>query len=102
MSKANFNHLIQSDKPVLIDFSAEWCGPCKMLKPILQEVKSRIGDKATIVKVDVDKNPALANQFEIRGVPTLMIFKNGKSEWRQSGVIQTDKLVSILQQHGAV
>ena len=102
MPKASFNHLINSEKPVLIDFSAEWCGPCKMLKPILQEVKTKIGDKATIVKVDVDKNPQLASQFEIRGVPTLMIFRKGKSEWRQSGVMQADHLVSVLEQHGAV
>jgi thioredoxin 1 len=92
-----FNQMIQSDKPVLVDFSAEWCGPCKMMAPILKEVKKEIGDSATIIKVDVDKNPAAASEYHVQGVPTLILFKNGKPLWRQSGVIQKAGLVNIIQ-----
>ncbi|CAN5512410.1 thioredoxin [soil metagenome] len=92
-----FNQMIQSDKPVLVDFSAEWCGPCKMMAPILKEVKKEIGDTATIIKVDVDKNPAAASEYQVQGVPTLILFKNGKPLWRQSGVVQKSGLVSVIQ-----
>ncbi|MDN3655252.1 thioredoxin [Ferruginibacter paludis] len=92
-----FHQMIQSDKPVLVDFSAEWCGPCKMMAPILKEVKKEIGDSATIIKVDVDKNPAAASEYQVQGVPTLILFKNGKQLWRQSGVVQKSGLVSIIQ-----
>lgn len=95
----SFEALINGDKPVLVDFFATWCGPCKMMAPILKDVKDRMGDNVKIIKVDVDKNQRLAAQLNIQGVPTLMIFKNGQNKWRQSGVIQARQLEQILQQH---
>ena len=91
-----FNEIIQSEKPVLVDFFAEWCGPCKMMAPILRDVKQELGDAATIVKVDVDANPQAANEFQVRGVPTLILFKEGKPLWRQSGVVQKAGLVDVI------
>ena len=93
-----FDEMIQSDKPVLVDFFAEWCGPCKMMAPILKDVKQEIGELATILKVDVDKNPKAAQQFQVQGVPTLILFKNGKQLWRQSGVIPKAGLIGIIKQ----
>ncbi|RIV72100.1 thioredoxin [Flagellimonas aequoris] len=95
--KGNFSALINTDQLVLIDFSAEWCGPCKMLAPILKQVKDELGDSLKIVKIDVDKNQALANTFQVRGVPTIMFFKNGKQLWRQSGVLQKADIVKVAQ-----
>jgi thioredoxin 1 len=94
-----FTELIAGDKPVLVDFSAEWCGPCKMMKPILHELKAKVGDAATIIKVDVDKSPDIAAPYHIQSVPTLMLFRNGKVLWRQSGVQQASTLQEIIAQY---
>src|SRR3989344_1807407 len=99
MSK--FNDLISGEKPVLVDFFATWCGPCKMMGPILDDVSKKISDKAIVLKVDVDKNREAAAKYNVQGVPTLIIFKQGKIVWRQSGVVQANQLISLLQQHAA-
>ncbi len=91
-----FNEIINSDKPVLVDFFAEWCGPCKMMAPILKDVKKEVGDTVAIIKVDVDKSPQAAQEYQVQGVPTLILFKNGKPLWRQSGVVPKAGLVGVI------
>ena len=95
----NFNKLINSGKPILVDFFAEWCGPCKTMAPILKDTKTKLGDQASIIKVDVDKNQSLATAFQIKGVPTLILFKNGQPVWRQSGVVPANELVKLFNQY---
>ncbi len=94
-----FNELINSETPVLVDFYATWCGPCKMMSPMLEELKGKIGEKAKIVKIDIDKNPQAADKYGVRSVPTLMVFKQGKVLWRQLGVVPVHQLESIIGQY---
>lgn len=93
---SSFNEIIQSDKPVLVDFFATWCGPCQMLGPILKEVKANLGERISIIKIDVDKNQAVAAQYQVRGVPTMILFQNGKPLWRQSGVLSKEDLIKVI------
>ena len=96
---STFQDMINSDQPVLVDFSAEWCGPCKMMAPILKQAKDSLGDKVRIIKVDIDKNPQAAQHFGIQGVPTLILFKKGEIKWRQSGVVPANILVQVVNQY---
>jgi len=93
---ASFNQLITQKVPVLVDFKADWCGPCKMMTPILKEVKHQLKDNIFIIKIDIDKNPAVATKYHVRSVPTIILFKDGKQVWRQSGVVKANQLIQIL------
>lgn len=93
-----FNEIINSSTPTLVDFSAEWCGPCKMMAPILERLVNKIGNKARVLKVDIDKNPAVANFYKIQSVPTLILFVNGQVKWRQSGVVNENQLAGVIDQ----
>ena len=94
--KSSFSAIIESQIPVLVDFYANWCGPCKMLAPILKQVKEELGEGIKIIKIDVDKNQPLATKYQVRGVPTMLLFKNGKQVWRQSGVLQKNEIIAII------
>lgn len=92
-----FQELIDGDIPILVDFFATWCGPCKMMQPILEDTAKKMGEKVKIVKVDVDKNPLAASKFQVRGVPTLILFQKGKILWRESGVVPAHQLVKSIE-----
>ena len=96
---SSFSKIINTNIPVLVDFYADWCGPCKMLAPILKQVKDALEDQIKIVKIDVDKNQALSAKYQVRGVPTMLLFKNGKQVWRQSGVLQKEQILDIIKTH---
>ena len=96
---SSFSEIIDQKTPILVDFKADWCGPCKMMAPILKEVKQHYNENLKIIKIDIDQNPAVAEKFSIRGVPTLILFKNGEAVWRQSGVLQANQLISIINTH---
>lgn len=99
MAQSKFGELIKGEKPTFVDFSAEWCGPCKMMAPTLEDLKSKVGDKVLIIKIDVDKNPGVAMAYKVQSVPTLILFKNGNVLWRQSGVMTTEQLKKVIDQH---
>lgn len=97
--KGDFNEIINSSKPTLVDFYADWCGPCKVQSPILKEVSHEAGDKVRVIKIDIDKNNLVASKYQIRSVPTLILFKNGQPVWRQSGVANKQQLLSVIHQN---
>ena len=97
--KTAFGSLIASEKPVLVDFFADWCGPCKMLAPVLKQVKDQLGDQVRIVKIDVDQNSGIAAKYQVRGVPTLILFKSGQAVWRQSGVVPANTITQAITPH---
>ena len=94
-----FKDLIAGSKPVLVDFSAEWCGPCRVMGPILEDLKRRVGEQATVIKIDVDRNQAAAQAYQVQGVPTLIVFKNGQPVWRRSGVMSAEQLQQVITPH---
>ena len=93
---SNFDTIINSEKPVLIDFFATWCGPCKMVGPILKEVKDSLGERISIIKIDVDKNQQIASKYQVRGVPTMILYQSGKQLWRQSGVLSKEEIIKVI------
>jgi thioredoxin 1 len=97
--KGNFDKIVNSSTPVLVDFSAEWCGPCKAQSPVLAEISREMGDRLKVIKIDVDRNPMISARFQIQGVPTLMLFRNGRILWRQSGLVDQHHLRKILAPH---
>lgn len=96
--KETLNDIIQGERPVLVDFHAEWCGPCKMMKPVLAELRQKMGEAVRILKIDIDRNPEITNSLQISGVPTLILFKQGQQLWRQSGVVNAKQLETIIRQ----
>ena len=94
-----FQQLIGSGKPVLVDFTATWCGPCKMMAPVLEQVKKSLGGRITIIKIDIDKSPQTANAYQVQGVPTLILFREGAIKWRQSGVMDAQRLIGAINQY---
>lgn len=100
--RETFAEIINADTPVLVDFFAEWCGPCKMMKPVLEKLHQEMGDKVRIIKIDIDKTPAAANAFQVQSVPTLMLFQKGKPLWRESGVVQAAQLENIIKQKSII
>lgn len=99
--KSNFKDIVNSGDVVLVDFFGTWCGPCQTLMPILKDVKNHMGDAVKIVKIDIDKNEELAAIYQVRSVPTMILFKNGVPKWRQSGVLQKKDIINVIQTHGA-
>ena len=97
--KSNFSDIIKSDKAVLVDFFGTWCGPCQTLMPILKEVKDELGDQIKIVKIDIDKNKELATQYQVRSVPTMILFNEGESKWRKSGVLPKNEILRVIETH---
>ncbi|WP_373057804.1 thioredoxin [Zunongwangia sp. H14] len=97
--KSKFSEIINDEKPVLVDFYADWCGPCKTLAPILKDAKASLGEEVKIVKIDVDKNQELAGKYQVRGVPTMILFKQGQQLWRQSGVLPKDEIIKVVRSH---
>jgi thioredoxin 1 len=96
---ASFNDIINKEQPVLVDFYADWCGPCQTMMPILKEVKDTLGEAVSILKINIDKNQSIATRFQVRGVPTFMLYKKGKQVWRQSGLIQKNELIQLIKSH---
>lgn len=97
--KESFGEIINGSTPVLVDFTAEWCGPCKTMKPVLEQLHQHMGDKIRILKIDIDKSPAAADAYQVQSVPTLILFQNGKTLWRKSGVLQAAQLEKIIEQY---